>query len=326
LKALQRIWPLGILLGFVAGVPLWSTQANSTFFSGAYRYPEPDKPLAHSSIDSTFVSWVDPLAPRHISSFLDRARQRGSLPLITLEPFPNPSRLHSDRTLVRDVVRGDYNQSIRAVLDSLCRPGQPVLLRFAHEMDNTGQYPWSVRHGEDYVRLYRAVWAKARHPKCKRVHWVWSPAGNPDAALFWPGGDVVDLIGVSVYSSPRWSRNEGLRSFAQVYGQRRWLHREFRKPLLVAEMGVSGDPEQRRRWLLDAREAIRGFPELIGWVYFSAPQPTWIPLATGHEDWTLSPRLLDLVVSPQSLYAFHCQLLNVTLSSLHQKMCPIRSS
>jgi endoglucanase len=325
-KRLQRLWPLGLLLGFVAGLPLWSAQRSLSFFSGAYRNPELDKPLPHSSIESTFVSWLDPQAPLLIASLLERARQRRSLALVTLEPFPDPSRPQSDRTLVRDVIRGDYNQRIKAVLEPLCRPEQPVLLRFAHEMDNIGQYPWSVSRGHDYVRLYRAVWAQAWHPRCRRLHWVWSPAGNGNSGVFWPGGDVVDLIGVSVYSSPRWSHNGELRSFAQIYEQRRWLHLQFRKPLLVAEMGVSGSDRQRRRWLMDARDVIRRYPELIGWVYFSAPQPMWMPLATGHEDWSLSSQLLDLVTSPQPSFAFHCQFLHVSLPVLHQKLCRPRQA
>ena len=326
MKRLQRLWPLGLLLGFVAGLPLWSTQRSLTFFSGAYSYPGLDKPLPHSSIESAFVSWIDPHAPQHITSLLERARQRRSLALVTLEPFPDPSRPQSDRTLVADVIRGDYNQRIKAVLEPLCRPEQPVLLRFAHEMDNTGQYPWSVNRSEDYVRLYRSVWAQARRPQCRRLHWVWSPAGNRKSGAFWPGGDAVDLIGVSVYSSPRWSQNGELRSFAQVYEQRRWLHLQFRKPLLVAEMGVSGSDQQRRRWLMDAREAIRRYPELIGWVYFSAPQPTWIPLSTGHEDWSLSSQLLDLVTSPQPSSVFPCNFLHVSLPVLHQKVCSPRKA
>jgi len=320
-KRFQHLWPLGILLGFLAGLPLWSDHRSLTFFSGAYRYPESDKPLLYSSIESAFVSWLDPRAPLRITSLLERARQRRSLALITLEPFPDPSRSQSARSLVRDVIRGDYNHRIKAVLEPLCRPEQPVLLRFAHEMDNTGQYPWSVSRGEDYVRLYRAVWAQARHPRCSRIHWVWSPAGNADSGAFWPGGDVVDLIGVSVYSSPRWGHDRNLNSFAEIYEKRRWLHLHFRKPLLVAEMGVSGSEQQRRRWLVDARNAIRRYPELIGWVYFSAPQPMWIPLATGHEDWSLPPQLLDLVTSPQSSFQFHCQFLHVTIPVLHQKLC-----
>lgn len=324
MKCLKRLWPLGLLVGFAVGLPLWSVQRNLSFFTGAYRYPHVVEPLPHSSIETAFVSWVDPSAPQQIVSVLERARSRHSLALITLEPFPDPTRTGANRTLVSDVVRGYYDQPIKAVLKQLCRPNQPVLLRFAHEMDNTGQYPWSVPRGDDYVRLYRAVWSQAQHPRCGRIHWVWSPAGNGASGSFYPGADAVDLIGVSVYSSPRWSRSGQLRSFAQVYGDRRWLHQQFRKPLLVAEMGVSGTEQQRRRWLIDAGYALRNYPELLGWVYFSAPQPRWIPLPSGHEDWSLPPALLDLVSSPQPSQPFHCQLLHASPSFVHQKLSPLQ--
>jgi beta-mannanase len=321
MTALRTLWPLGLVAGFLAGLPFWSPQRNVAFLTGAYRYPSVADSLPNSTIETAFVSWVDPTAPAQIDHLLDRAKRRRSLAMLSLEPFADPARPNGHRTLVDDVINGAYQQRLTVVLKALCRPDQPVLLRFGHEMDNTNQYPWSVRRGSDYVRLYRAVWAQAQQPRCRRIHWVWSPAGNGDSSVFWPGGDVVDLIGVSVYSSPRWSRNGELHSFAQVYERRRWLHLQFRKPLLVAEMGVTGTDQQRRRWLIEAREAIRWYPELIGWVYFSAPQPTWIPLVTGHEDWSLSSELLDLVTHPQPSYSFHCQLLHVSLPVLHQKIC-----
>ena len=324
MTTLRTLWPLGLLAGFMAGLPLWAPHRHLPFLTGAYRYPPVAESLPNSSIETAFVSWVDPDAPGHIKELLDRARHRRSLAMVSLEPFADPSRADGNRTLVEDTVRGIYQPRLRTILQALCRPDQPVLLRFAHEMDHTGQYPWSVRRGDDYVRLYRAVWGEAQQPRCRRVHWVWSPSGNGDARPFWPGADAVDLIGVSVYSSPRWQANGHLRSFAEVYEQRRWLHLHFRKPLLVAEMGVSGTPLQQRRWLESARAAITRYPELIGWVYFSAPQPHWIPIRTGHEDWSLSSADLDLVSSFQPSTAFHCHLLDVFSTSLHQKFCPLR--
>lgn len=324
MKCLKRLWPLGLALGLVAGVPFWFSQRRVLFYSGVYRYPHVDEPLPHSSIDAAFVSWVDPKAPQQIISLLDQARARKSLALITLEPFPDPSLPRSDRSLLRDVIEGRYNRHIKAVFEPLCAQERPVLLRFAHEMDNAGQYPWSVGNGEDYIRFYRSVWAQARQPRCRHLHWVWSPAGNDHSASFWPGSDAVDLIGISVYSSPRWSPDGQLRDFAQVYEQRRWLYRRFRKPMLVAEMGVSGADEGRRRWLIDARHAIRHYPELLGWVYFSAPQPTWISLPEGHEDWSLPPTLLHLITVAKSSQSFHCRLLHASLFVLHQEFCQPR--
>ena len=318
---LRQLWPLGLLLGFVAGLPFWSPLRSTAFLSGAYRYPSVAEPLPHSSVEATFVSWVDPTASQQIAAALATAQRRRSLALITLEPFADPALAEGPRTLVRDVEQGRYDARLDVLLDQLCRPQQPVLLRFAHEMDHTGQYPWSVRQGSDYVRLYRAVWQRAQQPRCRRLHWVWSPAGNGDARPFWPGGDAVDLIGVSVYSSPRWSRRGELSSFAEIYDRRRWLHAQYRKPLLIAEMGVSGSLEQRRRWLLDARDALARYPELIGWVYFNAPQPRWMPLSTGHEDWTLPSALTALVTAPLNRPSEFYMLLDVSVPMLSPKLC-----
>jgi len=275
-------------------------------------------PLAHSSIEAVFISWVDPRASQQIAAALQRARQRRSLPLITLEPFADPAIAGGHRRLVRDVEQGRYKARLDPLLDQLCRPQQPVLLRFAHEMDHTGQYPWSLRRGSDYVRLYRAVWQQAQQPRCRRLHWVWSPAGNGDPRPFWPGGDAVDLIGVSVYSSPRWRGDGRLRTFAELMDQRRWLHLHYRKPLLVAEMGVSGTPLQRRRWLQEARAALPRYPELIGWVYLSAPQPRWIPLQTGHEDWSLPAADLQLVTASLNP---PCESLHASVPLLARQRC-----
>lgn len=319
---LQHLWPLGLLVGFVAALPLWSAKSSLAFLTGVYRYPPVAQPVPHSSIEAAFVSWVDPSAVQQIQQLLFRAERRRALPLLTLEPFADPAIANGERTLVRDVEQGRYKARLAAVLDQLCRRQQPVLLRFAHEMDHTGQYPWSLAKGADYVRLYRSVWAQAQQPRCRRLHWVWSPAGNGDPRAFWPGADAVDLIGVSVYSSPRWQSDGSLRSFAEIYDQRRWLHLHYRKPLLIAEMGVSGSGEQRRRWLREARSAVARYPELLGWVYFSAPQPRWIPLPTGHEDWTLPALALPLVVAPPELRSPACTFLDVSVPPFARQLCP----
>lgn len=296
--AWHRIWPLGLVVGFVMGLGLWTPTRRTLFLSGAYRYPEAARPLPGSTIEPGFVSWLDPDAASRIEAQLQAARQRRSLALVTLEPFEDPAMARDGRGLVRDVELGRYDNRLLPLLQRLCNPQQPVLLRFAHEMDLVGQYPWSFRDGRHYVRLYRAVWSRAQMPRCRRLHWVWSPAAGGDPRPFWPGADAVDLIGISLFTSRRWSPSGALSSFAELYGRRRWLQRQLGKPVLVAEMGVGAEPAAQRRWLLDARQAIRRYPELVGWVYFSAPQPRWLPLPTGHEDWSLSAAVLALVTAP----------------------------
>jgi len=298
MSQLINYWPLGLLIGFMTGHRLWLSEKTMNFLTGAYHYPPITESIAQSTIETAFINWVDPKAPHKIAEVVERAKKRRSLPLITLEPFADPAIPNGSQTLVKDVTNGAYQHHLKASLAELCRSEQPVLLRFAHEMDHTGQYPWSVKQGSDYVRLYRSVWNEAQKLSCRRLHWVWSPAGDGDSRQFWPGNDAVDLIGVSVYTSPRWNTDGKLSSFEEVYGRKRWLHNLYRKPILIAEMGISGELEKRKEWLTRARAATAKYPELIGWVYFSAPQPRWIPLPTGHEDWSLPFPVLELVTAP----------------------------
>jgi beta-mannanase len=298
MSRLLNVWPLGFLIGFLVGHRLWLAEKRTDFLAGIYQYPSLAKSVTHSTIETVFVSWVDPKAAHQISEVLQRSRKRRSLPLITLEPFPDSAIPNGSQTLVEDVVNGAYQQHLDTLLSLLCRPDQSILLRFAHEMDHAGQYPWSVQKGSDYIRLYRSVWDSAQKPNCRNLYWVWSPAGNGDSRQFWPGNDAVDIIGVSVYNSPRWNANGQLTTFEELYKHRRWLHRLYHKPMLIAEMGISGEPDEQQRWLAEARSSITRFPELIGWVYFSAPQPRWIPLPTGHEDWSLPKSLLEFVTTP----------------------------
>lgn len=68
--------------------------------------------------------------------------------------------------------------------------------------------------------------------------------------------------------------------------------------------------------------AVARYPELIGWVYFNAPQPRWIPLATGHEDWTLPDPLLLLVTAPPEPRSLPCELLDASVPFVARRLCP----
>lgn len=108
MTTLRTLWPLGLLAGFMAGLPFWMPQRPVAFLTGAYRYPTVADSLPNSSIETAFVSWVDPTAPEQIDALLDRAKRRRSLAMLSLEPFADPARPNGQRTLVDDVVQGAY--------------------------------------------------------------------------------------------------------------------------------------------------------------------------------------------------------------------------
>lgn len=254
---------------------------------GIYEYQPSDTQRSQLDLMVDFFDWNDPDLPSKVQAFLNRSRRQQRLPLLNLEPFADKTSGQGNVDLLSDVLAGRYDKRLEALADTLRAESLPVLLRFGHEMDKTGQYAWSFSNPKYYISLYQYVYRKLNGKAMPHVRWVWSPAGTAQADRFWPGHAYVDLIGISIYASRAWTRDRSLESFSVILERNRWLQRRFGRPLLVAEAGVSGSAADQQRWIKDAVEAMAEFPEVCGLVYFQAPQPSWMPLPTGHENWQL---------------------------------------
>lgn len=254
---------------------------------GLYEYQPTPAQDGKFDLSVGFFNWNDPNLLLQVKAFLSESRQQRRVPLLNLEPFAAPNAGQAGADLLNEVRRGRYDQRLRALGDVLAADPSMLLLRFGHEMDKTGQYSWSFTDPEDYISLYRYVYDALNGSDIPHVRWVWSPAGSPQAYRFWPGHSYVDLIGISAYASRAWRVDRSLESFSEILERNRWLQRRFGRPLFIAEAGVSGSAADQQRWLQDAFRVMAQSPEVCGLVYFQAPQPSWMPLPTGHEDWRL---------------------------------------
>lgn len=252
-------------------------------------------------IEVMFLDWNDMQAVPLLETFLAESQRRQRLPLLTLEPFPDRAGGRTNADLLADVFAGRHDRAIATISQTLASHPGPVLLRFAHEMDKPGQYPWGFADPDRYLRLYNYVYGKVMAERPTNLRWVWSPVGKPNADRYWPGDHTVDLIGLSIYASRAWTPDQSLQSFSQQLEQKRWLQRRFGRPLLVAEAGVSGASADQQRWIAEAVASLPHFPEVCGFVYFQAQQPRWMPLPTGHEDWQLKPGPLRWLLGQQAL-------------------------
>lgn len=254
---------------------------------GLYEHQETSAQEGKLDLSVGFFDWNNADLISQIETFLQQSRRQGRVPLLNLEPFAAPPPGQTNGDLLSDVQDGLYDKRLQALAKILAAEKSPVLLRFGHEMDKTGQYAWSFSDPKRYISLYQYVYHKLNGEAMPHVRWVWSPAGTPKADRFWPGHAYVDLIGISVYASRAWTPDRSLESFSDIIQKSRWLHRHYNRPLLVAEAGVSGSAADQLRWINDALVAINTIPEICGMVYFQAPQPSWMPLPTGHENWQL---------------------------------------
>jgi beta-mannanase len=286
------------LIGLAAVTSGLLVLASNHDIKNRHRYPmligmyttEPRNESWHGlDLNHQFISWIDPSAAKQLMSFLADSTIQTRVPLVTLEPFPKTDPDGDDRDLHADVLSGQYDKQLQEIKQVLKAHKGTVLLRFAHEMDKPGQYPWAWKEPKKYIQLYRYVHTMLNSADNKQIRWVWSPIGRKGAEEFWPGKDYVDLIGLSVYASRAWTEDGSLPSFSELFSEKRWLHDRYRKPVIVAEMGVSGSSKDQTIWLKEAIDNRSNFPELCGLVYFQAQQPRWMPLPTGHEDWRLKP-------------------------------------
>jgi len=230
------------------------------------------------SVQHEFVNWLE---PEGVSKALEKARKLGRFPLISLEPWPQDS----PQTLLEDITLGKYDQLIQRnarVIKSVSP--QRVLVRWGHEMELTGLYPWAQGNPQLYVAAYQHIVDIFRKEEVNNVLWVWSPAGNQGAEEFWPGEEYVDFIGLTILADKNWDRQAGfpsLRSFETLLSEKYRLS-QYSKPIIIAELGVSVCP-QRQTWLKEAKSSLSRFPPLFAVIYFNAPnthvvdgyQPNW---------------------------------------------------
>ncbi|HQU73417.1 MAG: hypothetical protein KDI06_20435 [Calditrichaeota bacterium] len=200
-----------------------------------------------------------------------------------------------------EILSGRYDANISA-LASACRTfGKPIYIRFGYEFDG-----WHNAYPPDkYIAAYRYFVDRMRQAGVKNVAYVWHswgvgayygssdfPAFYPplpqgqevNQALWYPGDDYVDWVGLSVFGSG-WGDLQGnqviqwLISFAENHG----------KPVMLAESApikTSGqsDPDwviPNTDWLRNvyslcaANDAVKAFTYInVDWEG-SNPSSTW---------------------------------------------------
>jgi hypothetical protein len=163
---------------------------------------------------------LDDAARQHLTGFFEQVGAAGAHGLLTLEPHDG-----------LDAVTRAAADELAAVLDAAwAEHGVATFVRFAHEM-NGSWYPWG-QQPDAYVDAFRLV-ADALRSRAPASAMIWAPndgAGYPftggqfgatpesggfasldtdgDGALtrdddpyapYWPGDDVVDWVGMSLY-------------------------------------------------------------------------------------------------------------------------------
>jgi hypothetical protein len=162
--------------------------------------------------------------------------------------------------------------------------GRAVLLAPMPEMNGD----W-VAYGMDPAnfaaayRRFRTVAAEAGAQG--RVRWVFAPNGwsTPPHSMgdYYPGADVVDLVGFSAYNwgsggtGFRWVSAPG--TLCAPLNEARGFARE--KPFLVAQVASATSGGNRGAWIVDLFDFLADDPNAVGFIYFDIDK---------ERDWAIS--------------------------------------
>ncbi len=260
---------------------------------GAY---DPNSKLKNSdkfALQHEFISWKT-YEKGDIDAFFDDAANNKRWPLLTIEPYPLDDL--SKENIFTDIAEGRYDEKIDAFCTDVEDFGKPVFIRWGHEMENvTGRYPWAQENSEGYISAYRYVVERCR-ASTSLGYYVWSPVGNKNLSQYWPGKEVVDYVGISVFIFPDWemAQYKRVRSFDEIFNEKYQRVAKYGLPIMIAEFGVTGGKSTQKNMILQAFKDTQSYSQLKTVSFFNAKDTVGVwgdSFAT--PDWTIDSELLD---------------------------------
>ena len=252
----------------------------------------PGGPLAGAELDevarisgespSTVLFYKDFLQAPPIAE-LNAVRSRGAVPLITWEPWVWGGGLAQPAYALDRIAAGDFDAYITQWGQALASWGQPVQLRFAHEM-NGNWYPWAEgvngNQPGDYVQAWRHVHDVVAATGASNVDWVWSPNvpyfGSTDLAGLFPGAGYVNVVALDGYNwgtSASWSSWMSPQDlFAPGIAQLRTLAPGL--PILIAEVASAEAGGSKAQWNTDLVSYLAAQADVEGFVWFHMQKET----------------------------------------------------
>jgi beta-mannanase len=183
---------------------------------------------------------------------MDAVASRGAMPMVTWEPWDYAERKTQPEYSLRKIVAGKHDRYVRQWARDAAEWGEPLYLRFAHEM-NADWYSWSAgvngNTSAEYVAAWRHVVDIFRQEGATNVRWVWSPSvslegGTPFEELY-PGDDYVDWIALDGYNYGD-SQVDGGPSYDEIIA----LAPE--KPFMISETASTEEGGDKATWMRDA--------------------------------------------------------------------------
>ncbi|WP_417308572.1 beta-mannosidase [Devosia sp.] len=246
-------------------------------------------------IEHLFLPWLDiELATLALAD--DYARERGRDLWITVEPWTwDQSRRITPEELRNGIFSGAYDGVIDGICGEIGRLQSKTTVRFAQEMeDTTGRFIWSDWVPADYIRAYRYFVERCR-ASTPGSRFMWSPKGEDGLQDYYPGADVVDDIGLSLFALQQYDQDKFGRDrfFAERIKPGYDLTVPFGKPIYVAELGYRGKRSYVEQWARDSLLKYEAYPALLGVAYFNDVEVVPWEAPYGLPDWRVTHNIVE---------------------------------
>lgn len=228
--------------------------------------------------DPSLVLFFRDMSPRRgfPDTAVSLAAERGLTPIVSLEPQEWGQR--GEGGFLQAIVRGEYDNYFRQWASGAKESGTKLFLRFGFEM-NGDWFSWGAQ-----PEAFRAAWLRAhrifKEVGADNVHWMFSPnilwaerSVERDLAPYWPGDEVVDVIGLDGYNfgdhHDEWHK---WQSFDEVFSRTIDAVEHWGKPIYISEIGCADDP-RKATWISNFLEKVSSDPRIHGFVYFNHYNP-----------------------------------------------------
>lgn len=219
-----------------------------------------------------FQSWGDEDSA-FSQEWISQAARAGLIPVITWEPwkrnFDQPAALQEEYSLA-SIAEGRHDTYIRAWARGARAARWPVVIRFAHEQSSEpgsrNWYPWQGDPG-GYKAAYRHIVSLFREEGAGNVLFLWSAMWlhEPWVPQYYPGDDVVDMVGTTVLNhgtvpTVDWAR---WASFRELFDPQYQAAKRWGKPIMVTELATAEQGGNKAAWLRDCMHSLKSRYPLV---------------------------------------------------------------
>jgi beta-mannanase len=209
--------------------------------------------LTYNDVADTWANWEKPWLIYHNDPNQNWAKWTAAAPgrqmIISESLFPKSE----NTTNWRDAgARGDYDEHARQLARNLIAYGQGnAVIRLAHEANGDWYADNIGNSGDDYrrwVQLWRRTVLAMKSVPGAHFTFDWCVNAAYRAiplASYYPGDDVVDIVGVDAYDSGIPNNDDGASRWSAIYSRRGGIGdvvdfaKAHDKPLSIPEWGVA---------------------------------------------------------------------------------------